>query len=62
MRFINDYRFEHSGSLIKDNILDGSPAPDTTYKIFLDALIVRDEDIACAGLHMAVPGVFVLVG
>ena len=62
MGFINDYRLEHGGSLIEDDILDGSPATDPAHEIFLDTLIVRDEDIAGARLHVAVPCVFVLIG
>lgn len=60
--FVDDNRLEHSGSLIKDNVLDSSSASHTAYKILLDALIVRDEYVACAGFKVLMPVILIRIG
>jgi len=59
--FVDDNRLEHSGSLIKDNVLDSGSATYTAYKILLDAFIVRDEYIASARFKMLMPVIFIRI-
>ena len=62
MGFVDDNRLEHSGSLIKDNVLDSGSSSYTAYKILLDAFIVRDEHVAGAGFKVLMPVILIRIG